>query len=162
MERFLDTIFLFGFAFAGLLFMNSSAALDQNVILSLVIFCAVFFAVIALMLKKEIVRVLIRPFFRAFAPEKFRPGLRKGFEDFYKAIHLYLKQPRQVLAVSLATFGSWLLLFVQFYIIALSLSIELGFLAFLLILPIMLLVEALPVSFSGLGTRDAAGSNQST
>lgn len=155
-ERFLDTIFLFGFAFAGLLFMNSSGSLDPNLIISLAVFCLAFLAVIAVMLKKEVVRTLARPFFRAFAPQKFRPSLRKGFDDFYRAIHLYLKQPRQLLSVSLATFGSWLLIFVQFYIIALSLSIELGFLAFMLVLPVIMLVEALPVSFSGLGTRDAA------
>ena len=156
MERFLDTLFLFGFAFAGLLFVNSSSSLDQSLVISIAIFCIAFFAAIALMLKKELVRLIARPFFRAFAPEKFKPILRKGFDDFYKAISLYLKHPRQLASVSLASLGSWLLIFIQFYIISLSLSIEISFLAFLLVLPIILLVEALPVSVSGLGTRDAA------
>jgi uncharacterized protein (TIRG00374 family) len=156
MERFLDTVFLFAFAFAGLLFMNSLISLSPNLIVSLLVFCVVFFFVISLMLKKEWVRFLLRPFFRAFAPEKFRPGLRKGFNDFYKAIQLYLKQPRKVLIISAITFASWLLIFVQFFIVAKALSINLTFLSFAFVFPVLLLVEALPVSLSGLGTRDAA------
>ncbi len=155
-ERALDLAFLFAFAFVGFFFLAVPAEAGSPVLFSLVLFFAVFVIALALLLRKEFTRFFLRPFFNIFAPEKFKVGIKGGFNNFYQAISLYRKEKKLSFVVSLLTIVSWFIVFFQLYVIASALSIEIPFFPFISILPVILLIEALPISFSGLGTREAA------
>ena len=60
-----------------------------------------------------------------------------------------------VLPLLLTTISS-ILSYTQIYIIAQGLGIELEYFYFILVYPVVFLVELIPVSISGLGTREAA------
>lgn len=155
-ERVLDLAFLFAFAFMGLFFLVLPAKADQGILFPLVAFFVLFAAALLLLLKKSLLRIVVRPFFNMFAPDRFKQSLKEGFNDFYKAISVYKSRRRLLFYVVLFTAVSWLVIFTQFYVIAMALSINVPFLLFISVAPVILLVEALPISVSGLGTREAA------
>jgi len=155
-ERVLDLAFLFAFAFMGLFFLVLPARADQGIVFPLVAFFVLFAAALLLLLKKNLLRAVVRPFFNMFAPERFKQSLKEGFNDFYKAISVYRSRRKFSLYLGLLTVLSWFVVFVQFYVIALALSIDIPFLLFVSVVPVILLVEALPISISGLGTRELA------
>jgi uncharacterized protein (TIRG00374 family) len=51
---------------------------------------------------------------------------------------------------------SWFISIIQYYVITLALGIDIEFVILFAIVPVVILLGALPVSISGLGTRDAA------
>lgn len=51
---------------------------------------------------------------------------------------------------------SYVLYFIQIYIIALSFSVDIPFAVFILIYPVASLIGLIPITVSGLGTREAA------
>jgi hypothetical protein len=155
-ERALDLLLLFIAGFFGIFLLAVPPALASPVLFSLAAFFGVFALAVALLLKREPTRALLRPFFRAFAPERLKPGIKSGFDDFYRAIATYGEKRAAVLLAGLAALVSWIVVFFQFFLLALALSITLPFVSFALVLPVVLLVEALPVSVGGLGTREAA------
>ncbi|MAG21809.1 MAG: hypothetical protein CL943_00695 [Candidatus Diapherotrites archaeon] len=156
LERIFDLVFLFAFAFMGVVMLGLPAGITNTIFVSLVAFFAIFVVVILVMLNKSLVRIVIRPFFNFFAPEKFKASLKEGFNDFYEAVFSYSVHKKVSFSAGLLTAISWLIVFGQFYLLAIALSINISFASFILVLPIILLVEALPISFGGLGAREAA------
>jgi uncharacterized protein (TIRG00374 family) len=155
-ERILDIALLFAFAFMGLFLLVLPAQADQGILFPLVVFFVLFAAALLLLLKKNLLKIVVKPFFNMFAPEKFKQSLKEGFNDFYKAISVYKSKRRHSLGVGLLTVLSWFVVFVQMYVTALALSINVPFLMFVSVVPVIILVEALPISISGLGTRELA------
>ncbi len=155
-ERVLDIAFLFAFAFLGLYFVVIPKIADDGIMLSLGAFFALFVAALFVFTRKNILRKIARPFFNVFAPEKFKESLKEGFNDFYKSFSDFKSNAVPLLAIGFFTVISWLVVFAVFYAISVALSMNIDPIALVAVLPIILLVEALPISFSGLGTREAA------
>jgi uncharacterized protein (TIRG00374 family) len=116
----------------------------------------VILALSALMLKRELMRTLLTPFFRLLVPQRFRDGMSAGFHSFYDSLETYLRTWRRTLNVLALTTAYWLLVFVLVYYITRMLDLEVGFFYIVLIIPIITVAEFLPISISGLGTREAA------
>jgi|TARA_Y100000310_G_scaffold340185_1_gene435101 hypothetical protein len=122
----------------------------------LVLFIAVSFgAILLLVLRKKLMRKLLKPFFYMLIPEKFQKQLINIFDDFYTSIAEFSQNLSVMFSLSFLTLISWIISFISTYFIALSLGIEIKFFILLLMLPFSTLVEMLPISFSGVGTRDA-------
>ena len=155
-ERVADLAVLFALALIGFSLLALPAETGATVLFSIALLLAIFVLVLVFVFKKEAVKFVARPFFNRFAPERFKQGLREGFADFYKAISFYLGNPRTLLKFGIVTLLSWTVIFVQFYIVSLALSMNVNFIAFVFAFPVVVLVEAIPASISGIGTRDAA------
>ena len=156
LERVVDLFVLFGLAFIGLFFLVLFIEVEPYILIALAAFFVLFVVALLLFLKKEALRFIFRPFFNRFAPQKFKQDIRNGFHQFYESISVYQKKRKVLFAVCLITLISWAIILFQFYIIALSLGIEISLPFFTFIYPIIVLVEVLPISISGIGTRDAA------
>ena len=156
LERVLDLVVLFALAFIGLFMLTLPQEVGSGLLLPIVTFFIVFIVALIAILKKELTRFLLRPFFNMFAPEKFKQSIKQGFDQFYLAMQRYPERKANSFAVVLLTLLSWLIVFYQFHLLALALSIDISFISLALVLPIILLVEALPISLGGLGTREAA------
>lgn len=112
------------------------------------VFCIIF-------IQKNITSKVLKPFFYKLIPERYRGNLQISFHDFYTGIDMMLKS-RAVLVVSFLTVVSCLIYIIQCYLIALSLNIDISLQFVACIIPIITIVELIPISFSGIGTRDAA------
>ncbi len=85
-------------------------------------------------------------------PSKYKQDINKQFDAFYENIP---KLKLLVLPI-LASIICWILSYTQIYIMAQGLGINLEYFYFILVYPAVFLVELIPVSISGLGTREMA------
>jgi uncharacterized protein (TIRG00374 family) len=111
---------------------------------------------IYLLLHRELVRKFLGPVFKALTPDKYRDELALHFNSFYDALGIYLRNWRRTSVCFIHTFAFWILVLLLAHSVTriLGIDVSLGYMA--LILPMLTLVEIIPISVSGLGTREAA------
>ncbi len=123
---------------------------------SLLVAGVVAIAVVALVVtRRNLMRACLRPLFSVLAPARQREGLVANFHTFYDAMRAYGADPRRALVMAGYTLAGWALIFLLAIYVGrlLRLPVSPGYI--LLIMPIVTLVELIPFSISGLGTRDA-------
>jgi uncharacterized protein (TIRG00374 family) len=101
-------------------------------------------------------RALLRPGFSVLVPARYRGGLSSGFHAFYDALRVHGTHPARSAMMALLTLASWALIFILAVYAARLVSAPVSAGYIVLIMPIVTLVELLPFSISGLGTREAA------
>jgi hypothetical protein len=110
---------------------------------------------VGLATRRRAMRALLRPAFLLLAPARYRDGLSASFHTFYEGLRRFGGDPRRLLVTALLSLTGWLLIFLLAVLVArlLSIPVDAGFVV--LIMPIVTLVELIPFTVSGLGTRDA-------
>lgn len=83
-------------------------------------------------------------------PSRYREEINRQFDEFYENI----PKMRFLIIPLLVSILSTLLAYTQIYIIALGLGIEVDYIYFLFIYPVTFLVELIPISVSGFGSRE--------
>lgn len=96
----------------------------------------------------------LRPFFNVLVPENSRKEIQFSFYEFYGGIKS-IKQQTFILVTSY-TLIAWIITYFNFWLLSLSLGLDLPFWYILASAPLISLFGLLPVSISGLGTREAA------
>ena len=102
-------------------------------------------------IKKDRSKWFLRFFYRRFH-KKLKNKAKMTFDSFYE----HIPKKRYFILFFLLNIISWVFVYLIYYVIGLSFGIELSFLYYLAILPISTLVAIIPISFNGLGTREAA------
>ncbi len=110
---------------------------------------------IFLLLNRKVTKTLVRPVFTVFFPKKYKETLSMSFNSFYDSLALYAREWKGTLKAFLLTVGYWVLVFALAWYVALIMGIEVSFYYIVVIMPIVTLVELIPISVSGLGTREA-------
>lgn len=154
-ERILDIGFLFLAGFVGLIIFSFYFQLQESMLFLIVAFFLAFVAVIYLLTKKKLLATIARPFFNRLVPEEYKGKIKDNYNEFFEGLKVYKGKKSILIKAIVLLLISWVLNFVQVYFIALAFGIDVSFEFLSLILPILFLVEILPISFSGLGTRDA-------
>lgn len=151
LDRLSDLLFLLAFACLGSLFFF--ALLEQQFIIlgiGLLGICGL----LLIIFKTKLTRRLLKKAFLVIIPEKYRSSLRIHFQDFINDLKLY--DLRNYSVILLITALSWLVYFVQMYILALGVGMHVSPYYLSLVVTIVGLVTILPASISGIGTRDVA------
>ncbi len=115
----------------------------------------VFAAGIFLLIKEQYLKAILRPLFHFIVPKKYQSSVSLGFSGVYSSLREIKKRPLKLAASVLTGLCIWVLGGVVFYSLSLSLSLNAPFEIMLMIFPIISLADLVPISFSGLGTRDA-------
>ncbi|MEW6294767.1 MAG: lysylphosphatidylglycerol synthase transmembrane domain-containing protein [Candidatus Diapherotrites archaeon] len=155
-DRVLDVlVLLFLGALAILLF---SFYFNLVLIFIPILLGALFVALVIIIFffKKKLVKKILKPFFGFFIPESYKKKISLNFDSFYNSLNISIKKPKYLVSAFIFTFLIWFLSMIAGYLIALSLNIQTSFLFIALIIPIINLVDIIPISISGIGTRDAA------
>jgi glycosyltransferase 2 family protein len=90
--------------------------------------------------------------YRKFMPKKMKTKAKAAFDSFYED----LPKKSSLVSVFLVNLCAWIVNYTVVYFIALSLGIEIKFIYFLAIYPVGTLIAQIPITISGLGTREAA------
>jgi uncharacterized protein (TIRG00374 family) len=112
-------------------------------------------AVVYLVSKKKLMRLLLKPVFEALVPERLKKRFSLNFHTFYDSLGRYRRSPREMALAILFTVAIWMVIFALAWYLTVMLGIDIPPAYILLIMPIVTLVELIPISVSGLGTRDA-------
>ncbi|MDH3215931.1 MAG: flippase-like domain-containing protein [Candidatus Krumholzibacteria bacterium] len=116
----------------------------------------IMFGLIYLGFHRELVRRLGGPLFRVLIPAKYQEELGAHFDSFYDSLAIYIRQWKKTLLGFGFTLLFWVGVALLAYTVADIMDINVPFRYLCLMLPVMTLVEILPISIAGLGTRDAA------
>lgn len=114
-----------------------------------------FFFALYVFMHEPLLKKLLKPFYNFLVPERFKTQLRQGFSTFLQTSHSILKSKKLMLAVTAISFASWALLIYAAYLVALSLNLTVSLSFLFLVIPVTTLVMLIPISISGIGTRDA-------
>lgn len=154
-DRFLDlvtvlvfgvvTVLIFSYRYANI---GSTWLLVGTSLLAL--------ALLYLMLHRGLMRRFLGPVVRLLTPERFRAQLSANVHEFYDVLALYRRRPWSTAAAAALTLAFWggvvLLAYTVTWVLEIDVSI--GYVA--LMMPVVTLMEILPISISGIGTREAA------
>lgn len=109
-----------------------------------------------LAMNRSLMRRLLKPLFDVLVPQKYKETFSLNFNTFYDSLARYGRDRGTLVSAFLLTIALWALIFLLAFFIMQMLGIEIGLAYVFLIMPIVTLVELLPISVSGLGTREAA------
>ena len=155
-DRIVDLLTLFILAVIGLSvfairYSSSPTILITTFILFIGFVCAIF-----LFSKKSVASAILRPFYKKISHKGYAVKLKSLYSDFYAGLSLILERKKVLLLVIFITFFIWFSTVWVMYFVALSLGFTIPYTFLMVVFPIITLLEALPISFSGVGTRDAA------
>lgn len=155
-DRTFDIFSMLLFGAAGLFFLAKKAGLSEDALYSVYAIAAVAILINGLSLKRSFMTFLARPFFHSIIPESKRGKIREEFDSFFDAVGEVSRSGRKLWAESTLTLAGFFIVILECYFLALSLGINPGLTTLVLIMPPVFLLETVPISVSGIGTRDAA------
>jgi len=148
-DRLLDIIYLTALGYLGTIFFFG---FYQKITL---IYSAVILLIVILffMLKKEFHIKLIKKIFSIIIPLKYQKSWQTNFQDFWNEIKIYNK--KNYFYFFFITFIAWLIYYCQIYLLAKSIGLdEIPFFYLAMTVTIAGFITLLPLSFSGIGTRE--------
>ena len=154
-DRVMDIFVLFVLATIGISIFVNTYVKDDFLLYGTYLLFGLFVAAVIIFSKKSLATKFIRPFYR-FAPKKHAQRLKKVYFDFYSGLEILLKHKKIIVLTGLITAGFWLISILGNYTLAIAMGFNIPYVFLLLVMPIVLIILALPISFSGLGTREAA------
>ncbi|MFO8015512.1 MAG: lysylphosphatidylglycerol synthase transmembrane domain-containing protein [Candidatus Woesearchaeota archaeon] len=157
LDRIFDIIIMLFFAGLGILYLLTMYDIPWG--RKLALFIGVMFVLVLIFLclfRDNLVRRIIRPLFYRFVPEKHQKSMRKNYESFFSLFNTVMKQPSRLMVLVVIGVAGWLTAFLQLYLLALALNLDVTYLFISAIAPVINMIELIPISFSGIGTRDIA------
>lgn len=152
-ERLLELLTLLVLALIGLYLLVSKAQGRLNLALPIIVIVALLGAIL-FMLREGSVRAVARTIAGVLVPERFHERLRDNFNEFYAGITAVLEDRfRLSLAISYSVIA-WLVISTRAYMYARSLNIDIAYYYLAFLIPAVIVIELLPISIMGLGTRE--------
>jgi uncharacterized protein (TIRG00374 family) len=105
--------------------------------------------------RRSWMRALLKPAVSVLVPARYRDSLSANFHTFYDAMRLHGSRVTPSIIMFLYTLACWALIFTLAVYVARLLSLPVNARYIVLIMPIVTLVELIPFSVAGLGTREA-------
>ena len=155
MEKVLDFFSLFILAASGTAALLVIAGGLAPVFLYLLVFIAVSGLLVFILLNKNLAGKFLKLVFGKAAPFSHK-NLLNNFDDFYSGLSKIFGKKILLLESLGLAFSLWLNRLLRIFILALALNIEPNFFYFLLFIPIVEIVEILPIAIMGFGTREYA------
>ncbi len=145
-------LFLLGIFSVFILFSRKTPLFNLRYLF--ILFFILFLILILVLRNKKLIRKIAKPFYKYFIPEKFKKSIGENFNIFYRNFRKLEK--RKILINFLLTILAWFICFIQYWFLSFALGLNLSYFSVCFIAPILLLAQLIPISISGIGTREAA------
>ena len=155
-DRLIDIILLFSIALVGIYGFSVFYHIEiLSISAILLIICGICVGVYVI-LNKPVLSALLKPFFNLVVPLQLKSKISLYFNDFFTGLFVYYHDRRCFFSSIIVGLLSWIPPFIYGYLLALSIGIDVGIFFFVLVIPVLSLLDLLPISISGIGTRDIA------
>ncbi|MDP3052239.1 MAG: lysylphosphatidylglycerol synthase transmembrane domain-containing protein [bacterium] len=151
LDRLSDFVFLLFFMFLGSVFFF---AIFQKTILIPVLFIIITIALFLIFLKIGLIKWALNKMFYFFVPLKYQKSWKINSQDFINDFKIY--NLKNYIIIFLITVFSWVFYYLQMYLLASGIGLNVPFLYLAISVTIAGFITLIPVSVSGIGTRDAA------
>lgn len=153
-DRVVDIIVLLSLVAIGLSLFALTYVIDAIIIASFLLVYAIFIGFILFSLKKRLVRIVLGPIYRAFLPQRLKEKAGTIFNDYYEGLYQMKKNRGALVTALIWGVLIWVITIIEYGLLAMSIGIDAPFMFLVFVIPIMSLLDALPISFSGMGSRD--------
>jgi uncharacterized protein (TIRG00374 family) len=153
-DRLLDLLFVLALGVVSVL-LFSRFYIELPSIWIVVLASAGIGVCVYLAMHRSLMRKLLKPIFDALIPKKYKDMFSLNFHTFYDSLALYGKARGPMAVAIVLTVVVWALVFAFAWYVTAMFGVDVDPKYVFLIMPIVTLVELLPISISGLGTRDA-------
>ena len=155
-DRLIDIILLFSIAIIGIFGFSVFYHIEILSLSTIILIIAILCAGLYIALNRSILSTLLKPFFNIFVPKHLKSKVSLYYDDFFTGLFkFYYDRIRFFSSIGIGII-SWIPTFIYGYLLARSIGIDIGVLFFLLVIPVLSLLDLLPISISGIGTRDLA------
>ncbi len=144
---------LFALGGSGWLLATGAAAVKQDIVNYIFLVFGVFILATAVLFSRRVSSLIydvILGRYKTFAP-------MAKFRESHEYFHAYRKQHSLAFKVFLLSLAIQLMRIAVHFFCALSIGFEIGFIYFLIFVPLIALVAIVPVSFGGVGVRESIG-----
>ena len=148
-DRLIDfmVVFILG-AIGSIVVINYYANITSHIIIAVI----TLFTIEIIFASKKVQHFFIKFIIRFIVPSKFKDQAKGFFGEYLE----HSLNPFKQYSNLLLTLFVWVLIYTQLYLVALSFNIrEINYLYFLILPPIATMVSLIPITISGLGTREA-------
>lgn len=157
LDRIVDIIIMLIFAGLGVIYLILGYNVPYGRELAItVVVLALLSLVFLFVFRENVVRKLVRPLFYRFIPERYHKDMKKNYKSFFSLFNRVMEKPSMIAVVFIIGLLGWLIAFFEMYLLALALNLDVSYVFIGSIAPIINMIELIPISFSGIGTRDAA------
>lgn len=151
LDRLSDFILLLVFLFLSSLFLIT---IFQKQILILISGLLISIILLIIFIKIGLIKWFLNKIFRILIPLKYQKSWQINFQDFINDLKIY--KLKHYLIIFLVTAFSWVFYYLQMYILAKGVGLNVPFLYLAISVTIAGFITLIPISISGIGTRDAA------
>ncbi len=155
-DRIADITVLFCLALLGFISFAGMFAGYAGLAMTVLAFFILFLLAVYLSTRKRLARILLRPVAARIVPSRYWPDFSSVFHDFYRNLGSVRNGKRNMILLFVLSALAWFVSVLEYYLLALSIGLGVSYLFLLSAMPIVVLLDLLPISFSGIGTRDAA------
>ena len=150
-DRLFDLISLLLLGYVGMLLFIT--LFEREIIILSCIFAGTILLVIFFIYKKDFSMGILEYISSNFIPERYRERANTSFSDLCNGIKTLTIN--QFTLATFITFFGWIIYFLTMYLLALSIDINIPFLYLATCVSISAVITLIPISISGIGTRDA-------
>ncbi len=155
LDRLIDISILISFALLGSLILTSTITKAGFELWPFFTTAVFFFLAVFLLLKEKYIKKLLKPFYLIFVPDNAKEVVSKKFSEFLSAVKQFPNKKKELVMSLFAGIIFWLLtiFFAQF--LAHSIGAKLSYEETLVLYSIISLTDIIPITVSGIGTREA-------
>jgi len=155
-DRLIDIILLVSIALIGIYGFSVLYHIDIISISAILLVVLIIIAGAYVVLNKQVLSALLKPFFNFFVPQHLKNKLSMYYNDFFTGMYSFYNDRFRFFSSIFIGIVSWIPPFFYGYLLARSIGIDIDIFFFVLAIPVMGLIDVLPISISGIGTRDMA------
>ena len=109
-----------------------------------------------LFLNPQWMRTIIKPLLLLLAPKQLAEKLSAHGREFYSNLLNLFQPSRRILLPFALSLGAWITVWVRAYFCALALGLPISFFFIAMMLPVVVVIEFIPITILGFCTREAA------
>ncbi|MBT4824925.1 flippase-like domain-containing protein [Candidatus Woesearchaeota archaeon] len=147
-DRIYDLLTLIIIGYLSLFLISKSFEGYFN-LLTIIIVISTIIGIILILFWKKILKLS----YRFILPKKIKNKSKETFKELINSIKLI--KPTDYIVQLVLTLIGWILYFIMIYVLAVSINIDISFYYLAASIAITSLITLIPISFNGLGTRDA-------
>jgi len=155
-DRIIDIVVLFVLSIIGLFLFFSYYSKSEFLLLITSGFFVIFLIATLAFSKKSFSSLIFKPFYKRFLPNRYKDKIKSFWDDFYEGISIMLKKKKLISFSFMITFVIWFVTIFYAFVLSFAFSLNISYWFLLIVMPIVGLILALPISFGGIGTREAA------
>lgn len=153
-DRFIDMFALLLFSLFGAFYLASY--FTDKLFIQLFVFLIIVLISTILFLKKRFLSKLLKPIYLFIIPARFKATVLNHFNELYDELTAFSKKYLNIIFLIVFGLTLWFIGIIQGYMLILSLQLDVNFLYFAAIAPIVVSITLLPITISGIGTREAS------